>query len=227
MVLTCFFVVSLIVSNIIAAKVVCIGWIEIPAAVIAYPITFLCTDVISEIWGREEARRTVHLGFVVQIFSLILIYIAIYLPPAEYMLEFQSSFAETLGTSARFVLASLVAYGVAQTLDVHLFHWLRGRFEPKWMRNNGSTMVSQLVDTVIFITIGFWGVVGGCAESGMDDGESVCGEVGVCSCRYTGVLLSDAGSWKAGCKDKRVIFAQLFFLLIILEGELVSPIFCF
>ena len=150
MVLTCFFVVSLIVSNIIAAKVVCIGWIEIPAAVIAYPITFLCTDVISEIWGREEARRTVHLGFVVQIFSLIL---------AEYMLEFQSSFAETLGTSARFVLASLVAYGVAQTLDVHLFHWLRGRFEPKWMRNNGSTMVSQLVDTVIFITIGFWGVV--------------------------------------------------------------------
>lgn len=159
MVLTCFFVVSLIVSNIIAAKVVCIGWIEIPVAVIAYPITFLCTDVISEIWGREEARRTVHLGFVVQIFSLILIYIAIYLPPAEYMLEFQSSFAETLGTSARFVLASLVAYGVAQTLDVHLFHWLRGRFEPKWMRNNGSTMVSQLVDTVIFITIGFWGVV--------------------------------------------------------------------
>ena len=159
MVLTCFFVVSLIVSNIIAAKVVCIGWIEIPAAVIAYPITFLCTDVISEIWGREEARRTVHLGFVVQIFSLILIYIAIYLPPAEYMLEFQSSFAETLGTSARFVLASLVAYGVAQTLDVHLFHWLRGRFEPKWMRNNGSTMVSQLGDTVIFITIGFWGVV--------------------------------------------------------------------
>ena len=159
MILTCFFVVSLIVSNIIAAKVVCIGWIEIPAAVIAYPITFLCTDVISEIWGREEARRTVHLGFVVQIFSLILIYIAIYLPPAEYMLEFQSSFAETLGTSARFVLASLVAYGVAQTLDVHLFHWLRGRFEPKWMRNNGSTMVSQLVDTVIFITIGFWGVV--------------------------------------------------------------------
>lgn len=159
MVLTCFFVVSLIVSNIIAAKVVCIGWIEIPAAVIAYPITFLCTDVISEIWGREEARRTVHLGFAVQIFSLILIYIAIYLPPAEYMLEFQSSFAETLGTSARFVLASLVAYGVAQTLDVHLFHWLRGRFEPKWMRNNGSTMVSQLVDTVIFISIGFWGVV--------------------------------------------------------------------
>ena len=159
MVLTGFFVVSLIVSNIIAAKVVCIGWIEIPAAVIAYPITFLCTDVISEIWGREEARRTVHLGFVVQIFSLILIYIAIYLPPAEYMFEFQSSFAETLGTSARFVLASLVAYGVAQTLDVHLFHWLRGRFEPKWMRNNGSTMVSQLVDTVIFITIGFWGVV--------------------------------------------------------------------
>ena len=49
-------------------------------------------------------------------------------------LEFQSSFAETLGTSGRFVLASLIAYFVAQTLDAHLFHWLRGRFEPKWMR---------------------------------------------------------------------------------------------
>lgn len=159
MALTCFFVASLIVSNIIAAKVVCIGWIEMPAAVIAYPITFLCTDVICEIWGKEEARRTVHLGFVVQIFSLVLIYIAICLPPAGYMLEFQSSFAETLGMSGRFVLASLVAYAVAQILDVHVFHWLKKRFEPKWIRNNGSTMVSQLFDTVIFITIGFWGVV--------------------------------------------------------------------
>ena len=159
-ILTAIFVVALVISNVIASKVVQIGWIEIPAAVLAYPITFLMTDVISEIWGKRAAQRTVFIGLGVQLMSLGLIYAAIYLPPASYMLEFNATFAAALGSTARFVIASLAAYLVAQTIDVTLFHFLKGKFEKhKWIRNNGSTMVSQLFDTSIFIVIGFAGVV--------------------------------------------------------------------
>ena len=160
-ILTAFFVVALVVSNIIAAKVVQIGWIEIPAAVLAYPITFLVTDIIGEIWGRAAANRLVKIGFIVQLFSLLLIYLAIILPPASYMVEFNDIFSNTLGSSARFVFASLIAYIISQTLDVHIFHKLRVKTngKHKWLRNNASTMTSQAVDTSIFITIAFIGVV--------------------------------------------------------------------
>lgn len=159
-ILTAIFVVALVISNVIAAKVVQIGWIEIPAAVLAYPITFLMTDVISEIWGRKAAQRTVFIGLGVQLMSLALIFTAIYLPAAPYMTEFNEMFGATLGTTARFVVASLIAYLVSQSIDVTLFHFLKGKFENhKWIRNNGSTMCSQLFDTAIFITIGFLGVV--------------------------------------------------------------------
>lgn len=159
-ILTAIFVVALVISNVIASKVVQIGWIEIPCAVLAYPITFLMTDVISEIWGKKYAQRTVFIGIGVQLMSLALIFIAIYLPPAPYMVEFSEMFGATLGTSVRFVIASLVAYIVSQTIDVTLFHFLKKKFENhKWIRNNGSTMTSQLFDTAIFITIGFLGAV--------------------------------------------------------------------
>lgn len=157
-IITAFFVTSLVISNIIASKVVQIGWIEIPAAVIAYPVTFLCTDLVSEIWGKKEANFLVRLGFVVQLFSLVLIYAAVFLPPAVYMTEFQETFAATLGSSGRFVLASMIAYLVAQSFDVELFHRIKRRFKPKWMRNN-ATVFSQLLDTTIFITVAFAGVV--------------------------------------------------------------------
>lgn len=157
-IVSAFFVVGLVISNVIASKVVQIGFIEIPAAVIAYPLTFLCTDIVSEIWGKKEAQFLVRLGFVVQLFSLALIMIAVVLPPASYMGEFQSSFAQVLGSNWRFVLASMIAYLAAQTFDVWMFHVVKARFSPKWMRN-GTTVISQLIDTSIFITVAFAGVV--------------------------------------------------------------------
>ncbi|MDO5845552.1 MAG: queuosine precursor transporter [Methanocorpusculum sp.] len=157
-IVSAFFVVSLVISNVIASKIIQIGWIEIPAAVIAYPITFLCTDIVSEIWGKKEAQFLVRLGFVVQVFSLVLIMLAVFLPPASYMQEFQGSFADVLGSNWRFVVASMAAYLAAQSFDVWIFHRVKARFQPKWMRN-GTTVVSQLIDTAIFITVAFAGVV--------------------------------------------------------------------
>ena len=159
--LNCFFVASLVVSNIIAGKVVMLFGLTFPAAVIAYPWTFLCTDIIGELWGKRQANQTVRVGIVVQIFSMVLTYAAIALPVAPYTSEFQAVFKAVLGSSGRFVFASLCAYLVSQFCDVTIFHTLKNkcRGKHKWLRNNASTMTSQLFDTAIFIGIGFWGTV--------------------------------------------------------------------
>lgn len=160
-VLNSFFVASLIVANVVAGKVVSFWGLTVPAAVVAYPWTFLCTDIIGELWGKNEANRTVRVGITVQLFSLILIYAAIALPAAPFATTYQETFKTVLGSGARFVLASLCAYLVSQSCDVTIFHALKGRAggRHKWLRNNVSTMTSQLIDTAIFITIAFWGAV--------------------------------------------------------------------
>lgn len=159
--LNCFFITSLLIANVVASKVVSIGCFVLPAAVVAYPITFLCTDVIGEMWGEKEANNTVKKGFIVQIFALLLLYIAMLLPPAPFTEEFQIQFEAVLSNSARFVIASLCAYSVSQYCDVKLFHSFKKKFNGryKWLRNNASTMTSQLIDTAIFITIAFYGTV--------------------------------------------------------------------
>lgn len=160
MLLNCLFVVSLIIANIVASKIVSFWGLVVPAAIVAYPVTFLITDVIGEIWGKEEANRTVKIGFVCQLFSLLLIGLAILLPVAPFANN-QVEFKSILGQSFRCVTASLVAYLCSQSWDVYVFHKLKNinGEKHKWIRNNLSTMTSQIIDTAIFITIAFIGSV--------------------------------------------------------------------
>ena len=151
-----FFVVALVLSNVLAAKVVQIGPVELPADVIAYSITFLMADVVSEIWGRKEAHILVGVGFAMQVFSLLLITIAVLLPAAPY--TDQEAFSGVLGQTWRIVIAAMAAYLVSQTFDVFAFHKVKKHFKAKWLRNS-TTVVSQLIDTSIFITIAFLGSV--------------------------------------------------------------------
>ena len=160
MLLNCLFVVSLIIANVVASKIVSFWGLVVPAAIVAYPATFLITDVIGEIWGKDEANRTVKIGFICQIFSLILITLAIMLPVAPFA-DNQTEFKSILGQSFRCVTASLVAYLCSQSWDVFVFHKLKEKTKNKckWLRNNLSTMTSQIIDTAIFITIAFFGSV--------------------------------------------------------------------
>lgn len=155
------FIMSLIIANITAGKIISIFGLIVPSAVVAYAITFLCTDVIGELYGKEEANGTVKLGFVIQIISMILIFLAILLPPARFMKEFNVSFKMVLGQSFRTIIASLIAYMISQANDVFIFHKLKEKTNGKykWLRNNVSTILSQTIDTSIFITIAFYGVV--------------------------------------------------------------------
>ena len=154
------FVVSLIVANIVSAKIVSFWGLVIPAAIVAYPLTFLITDVIGEIWGKEMANRAVKIGFICQLISLVLIGLSILLPVAPFA-DNQAQFVGIMKSSFRVVAASLVAYLLSQSWDVWLFHKLKEKCngKHKWLRNNASTLTSQMIDTAIFITIAFWGVV--------------------------------------------------------------------
>ncbi|MFA1820350.1 queuosine precursor transporter [Virgibacillus oceani] len=166
--LSTMFVGLLIISNVLAVKLIDIWGFILPAAVIVYVVTYLLTDVIGELYGKKAARKTVHSAFITQIAALIFIFITIQLPAAP-VFESQAQFEEILGGSFRVILASLISYIASQNLDVTIFHRLKAKHGKRklWLRNNLSTMTSQLVDTTIFITIAFWGTIPGNVLLGM------------------------------------------------------------
>ena len=166
--LSMIFAVSLVISNVVTAKTIQTGiplfegaTIVIPGAALCYAITFLMTDVIGEIWGKKEANQAVLLGFICQILASLLILFTQYLPATDP--DMQASYVMLLGQNWVFVIGSLVAYFISQSWDVWFFHKIRNKYIAKhgttkggkWMWNNGSTMTSQILDTVIFIGISF------------------------------------------------------------------------
>lgn len=161
--LSMIFITSLLIANVVTGKVINTGIelfglsITIPGAVLCYAMTFLMTDVIGEIWGKEQANRVVVYGMICQIIATLLIVLTQYLPATD--LEVQAAYEKLLGQNIVFVIGSLVAYLCSQTWDVWIFHKIRNKFDgnPKyrWIWNNTSTMTSQIIDTVIFIGISF------------------------------------------------------------------------
>ncbi len=149
-----------VISNIIAIKPVIFGPFIVPAAVLIYAATFLMTDVICEVWGKKEAQRAIIGGFIANIFLVIGVYLTIMWPGAVFWKK-QEALVSILGLTPRIVLASMVAYLISQTHDVFAFHFWKTKTKGKylWLRNNASTAVSQLIDTVIFITVAFYGVM--------------------------------------------------------------------
>ena len=161
MFLNAVFVLGLILSNLFGGKLIGLRDMIVPGAVLTYPLTFLSTDVIGEVWGKKEADGCVKMGFIAQILFLALGHLSLMIPAQPQCEELQECLTVVLNQGVRMTLASMVAFAVSQPLDVYIFHRLKDKCHGKhrWLRNNGSTMISQLFDTVIFITIAFYGVV--------------------------------------------------------------------
>jgi len=153
------FVTFLLLSNIMASKIVSVFGLLLPAAVIAYPVTFLFTDVVAEVEGKKSARDLVMTGFYLSLVMVALLWAARLLPPAPFWTH-QEAWDRILGATPRIVLASMLAYVVSQNHDVWAFHWWREKTAGRhlWLRNNLSTMVSQLIDSALFITVAFLGL---------------------------------------------------------------------
>lgn len=156
------FLFALIIANVLAASkliVIDLGFHQLILAVgiIAYPITFLVTDIICELYGQKRATELVWVGFFVSMLLLVFVEIGRAIPALSS--EQQNIYTHYFSSSARAVFASMLAYLVAQFLDVRLFHFWKRVTAGKhlWLRNNGSTIGSQLVDTVVVSLVLFWG----------------------------------------------------------------------
>lgn len=148
-----------IIANVTASKSVMVGGILVPAAVFIYTLTFTLIDLINERLGKEGARQVVYAGFAANLLLAGYSWLAVTLPPAPFYQD-QEAFAGVLGSTPRIVFASLTAYLISSLIDVHFFAWWRERIgRGKWMRVLTSNAVSTLVDSIVFISIAFWGVL--------------------------------------------------------------------
>ncbi len=132
--------------------------------VLPYPITFLCTDFISELYGKERANFVVWVGLGLNIWVLFILWLGGVLPPRPELingvpdpLAHDFSFYQIRKWTFGATIASMLAYLTAQFIDVYLFHFLRKATRGKmlWLRNNGSTLTSQMVDSLAVVTITF------------------------------------------------------------------------
>jgi uncharacterized integral membrane protein (TIGR00697 family) len=128
---------------------------SVPAGVIAYPFTFLATDLISELFGRKKAQLVVWVGFGMNFFMLLLMTINHWLPNAAGVSGGLDLFEGVYQFMVGNVLASMFAYLVAQSVDVRLYHFWKRKTKGQylWLRNNASTTVSQLVDSTAILSI--------------------------------------------------------------------------
>lgn len=153
--------VSLAIANVTAAKlayfdVPFVGGVAVPAGFVGIGVAFLCTDLLGELYGKADARSAVNGTIVALVVAYALIYVAISMPVAPFY-GAHSAYTTTLGASANVVLASILTLLVSQNVDVSVFHRLKAYTDGshRWLRNVGSTTISQFVDTVLFITLAF------------------------------------------------------------------------
>ena len=128
---------------------------SVPAGVVAYPFTFLATDLISELFGRKRAQMLVWVGFGMNVFMLLLMSINHWLPNSSGISGGLDLFEGVYQFMVGNTIASMIAYLIAQSVDVRLYHFWKRLTKGKhlWLRNNASTTVSQLVDSTAIITI--------------------------------------------------------------------------
>ncbi len=154
------FISSLVVSNLIFQKF--FYWnpfglfrFEISVGILPYPITFLITDIISEIYGKKRANEVVIAGIFASFFSMLIIFVADKVPAIDASPVNNELFAKVFGLSPLAVLASMLAYLFAQFIDIRIFHFWKDYTKGKhlWLRNNFSTFTSQFVDTLTVLLL--------------------------------------------------------------------------
>jgi queuosine precursor transporter len=154
-----FFVTALVVSNIIAVKLVEVEGRVFDAGNVLFPLAYLLGDVLTEVYGFRAARRVILLGFACNLLAVAAIQIAILLPAADFWSESQDAYETVLGTTWRIFVASLCAYLVGELTNASVLSRMkvatRGRF--LWTRTIGSSLVGQGLDSAIFVTIAFAG----------------------------------------------------------------------
>jgi hypothetical protein len=154
------FVTCLITANILIVKQISIGGIVLPAGIIIFPLNYIIGDVLTEVYGYQQARRVIWLGFLCNSVAVLAFWIGKLLPPAP-VFEAQSAYESILGSTPRFFLASFAAYLGSEFANSFVLAKMKIMTKGRWLwtRTIGSTLVGQGIDTLIVLPIAFWGVL--------------------------------------------------------------------
>ncbi|HEX8654075.1 MAG TPA: queuosine precursor transporter [Allosphingosinicella sp.] len=148
------------IAGVLANKQVALGPLGVEAGIFAFLLLVASSSAVAELFGRETANRLVLYGFIPLVFSILLAILVLALPPAHDMpADRLGAFNTVMGGTPRIWAAGIVAYGISQFLNVTIFSALRGKGEGRmiWFRAGVAAVLSQIVDTLLFITISFYG----------------------------------------------------------------------
>lgn len=158
---------SILLANLQGPKLTIIFGFQTSLGVIFYSSIFFATDVLSEIYGKKEAAKAVRMGFAVSVIVLLMLSLALLYQPtnrvdtALFSQDIHNAFSTIINFTPRFVIGSLLAYYISQSFDVWAFHKIKNITGERWLwlRNNLSTMSSQILDTLIYSLVVWWGIV--------------------------------------------------------------------
>ena len=158
---------SILLANLQGPKLTVIFGFQTSMGVIFYSSIFFATDVLSENFGRREASKAVWMGFFASIIVLVMMSLSLLYQPTDreatagFAGDIHAAFATIVDYTPRFVLGSLAAYLISQSFDVWAFHRIKQMTGERWLwlRNNLSTMSSQMLDTVVYSLVAWWGIV--------------------------------------------------------------------
>jgi uncharacterized integral membrane protein (TIGR00697 family) len=151
------FISALIAGNLLGTKIANLWVFVASVGIFMYPITFLVTDIVEDVFGKEKVRGFVITGFIVTVMVMLLTILSVILPPASRYASNQA-FLEVFNPSIRIMIASLIAFLLAQYHDIWAFNFWKNKTKGRflWLRNNLSTIVSQFIDTTLFMFIAFY-----------------------------------------------------------------------
>ncbi len=160
------FITCLIISNIIAVKIISVGGRSLPAAIIIFPISYIFGDILTEVYGYRTARKVIWLGFLCNLFAVIAIWLGGLLPSASFW-QGQAAYKTILGFTPRLLAASFIGYLAGEFANSFVLAKMKIATKGRWLwtRTIGSTFVGQALDSGLFILIAFshtmpWGALG-------------------------------------------------------------------
>jgi queuosine precursor transporter len=159
--LTASLVAVLIISNISSTKFIQLGWFSLDGGTFLFPLTYIFGDILTEVYGYKASRRVIYIGFFWMLIAAICFQVLVSIPPVPGQEASANAFALILGQTPRILFASLIGFWAGEFMNSYVLAKMKIATEGKhlWTRTIGSTIIGQAVDTVIFLTIAFAGIL--------------------------------------------------------------------
>lgn len=158
-ILKAMFITVIILSNLLGIKVTSLAGISVSVGIFMVPVAFLITDILEEVHGKKEVQELIFTTIITLVLTFAYVALCVALKPHERF-TINQEYTMVFGTTLRMIIASLIAFLLSQTHDVIAFDYLKKLTKGKhlWLRNNLSTMISQFIDTVVFMFIAFYAI---------------------------------------------------------------------